>query len=107
MLQFKELEEGKTYYAKYISLYEDEDKVLWCEDDFTIKKQSGRMCYDHTIAVVKTNGQLFHTNIPCDVTVTRGHPDEWGINIHGPDMEKFMRTKIGFANPLPFEIVNI
>ncbi len=96
----------------------DAKGVLWCEDSFSDTMGANRLCNSHTIQVEKRNGSLYHTSIPEGVTVEFGHPNEWGIKVHGnakhsesrsddpqtrSPMNTFMQTKIRFQNPLPVQ----
>ena len=103
IFRFADLVEGKDYYAKYISLYEDDDGVLWCENSFTEYKESRHMCYDHTIKVVKKDDALFHYIQPWDdIDIKKGKLPKWGIKVHGPgSIEKYFDTRVRIHNPLP------
>jgi len=101
MLKFNKLLEEKTYYAKYITLYEDNNNILWCENNFKETEDPICHCLAHRIEVIKKNNKLFLIKIPKDVLVRKGEISELGINIHGPGIENFQKNKIRFENALP------
>ena len=103
MPRFADLEENTIYYAQYITLYEDDNGILWCSDSFSEIQENNRMCSDHTIKVIKREGRLHHFDNFGNERVERGVFDKWAIRCYGGGMVYFMKTKIPFANPLPQE----
>lgn len=100
---FSNLVEGTVYYAKYMTLFEDDEGILWAEDSFTEKKALGHYCTDHTVAVKKLAGELYIVDVPRSVKIQRGVFDKSALESYGPGTEKFLKTKIRFANSLPDE----
>jgi len=101
MLHFASLIDGKVYWVKSETLYEDSKGKLWAEDLFTETKGERHVVGDHDVAVCKRGTKLHIVYIPEMVKVDAGEIPEWALRNHGPGgVNVYMTTKIPFADQL-------